>query len=380
MSRIAVYDGAGGGWTAAGVIKETLVRALQDACRGKDTLVVFTENGSAQWRDIAPVIELPRLRVLRGEVRIRAALHAPPRRGSPEYYLAKERVTSVLLPTYNWVRKAPYKRIPWIPDFQHRRLPENFTEKERLQRDGWYHMASKHADKVLLMSHAVLADFQRFLPEFADKGHVFLFPSLFAYADVPDLDASAPASYGLPEKFLLVANQYWSHKNHAVMLEGLELLKTRGMTIPVVLTGLPLDYRDAQNGPTSSILQGIARRGLSGIVTPLGLVPRTDLVNLMRCSAAVLQPSRFEGWGLSVQEAVALGRPTICSDIPALRENAPDALGFFAPHDSRALADILERVWPSLAAGPDPALEKAALAKHRAFGKEQGEALLELCR
>ncbi len=380
MSRIAVYDGAGSGWTASGVITETLVRALQGARGAADKVIVLTENDPALWRGVAPLVELPRIQFLRGEVRIRTALHAPPRHGSPEYYLAQEKVTTVLLPTYNWVRKAPYKRIPWIPDFQHKHLPDNFTAKERSQRDGWYHMAAKYADKVLLMSNAVLADFQRFIPEFADKGRLFIFPSLFAYTDVPELDPSTPASYGLPAKFILVANQYWSHKNHGVVLEALELLRSRGMTIPVVFTGLPLDYRDAQNAPTSHLLQGIARRGLGGIATPLGLVSRTDLVNLMRCAAAVLQPSLFEGWGLSVQEAAALGRPTICSDIPALRENAPDALGFFAPGDPRALADILERVWPSLAAGPDPAGEQAALTRHRAFGVEQGKALLALCR
>jgi hypothetical protein len=180
VSRIAVYDGAGSGWTASGVITETLVRALRSAIAAKDSLLVLTENDPAQWRDVAPLIELPKLQYRRGEVRIRAALHAPPRRGSPEYYLAKEQITTVLLPTYNWVRKAPYKRIPWIPDFQHRHFPENFTVKERSQRDGWYYMAAQHADKVLLMSNAVLADFQRFIPDFAEKGRVFIFPSLFS--------------------------------------------------------------------------------------------------------------------------------------------------------------------------------------------------------
>ncbi len=185
VSRIAVYDGAGSGWTASAVITETLVRALHGALGSKDRLLVLTENDPVQWRGVAPLLELPKLQYRRGEVRIRAALHAPPRRGSPEYYLAKKRVTTVLFPTYNWVRKAPYKRIPWIPDFQHRHFPENFTAKERSQRDGWYYMAAKHADKVLLMSTAVLADFQRFIPDFADKGRVFIFPSLFAYTEVP---------------------------------------------------------------------------------------------------------------------------------------------------------------------------------------------------
>jgi glycosyltransferase involved in cell wall biosynthesis len=100
----------------------------------------------------------------------------------------------------------------------------------------------------------------------------------------------------------------------------------------------------------------------------------------MRCSCAILQPSLFEGWGLSVQEARALGRPVICSNIPALREHAPDALGFFDPCDPRALATLLEQVWAGHEPGPNMAAEAAALAAHRAFGLRQGQALLEICK
>jgi glycosyltransferase involved in cell wall biosynthesis len=231
----------------------------------------------------------------------------------------------------------------------------------------------------MLMSNAVLADFQRFIPEFAHKGRVFHFPSLYAYDSVPALDASVPSAYGLPEKFVLVANQYWSHKNHAVIFQAIEHLRRRGITIPVVLTGLPADYRDPQNTPTSLLLQGIAQHHLNGIVVPLGLVPRPDLVNLIRCATLILQPSLFEGWGLSVQEAVAFGRPVVCSDIPALRENAPNALGFFDPRNPEALASLLEQLWPILDAGPNVDVELAALAAHREFGRKQAHTLLALC-
>jgi glycosyltransferase involved in cell wall biosynthesis len=247
-------------------------------------------------------------------------------------------------------------------------------------RDELFHEYARYADRILVMSDSVLQDFQQHIPEYAKKGRVFRFPSLFAYTDVPDLDESIPASYGLPKKFMLVANQYWAHKNLTTVVEALATLRKRGVAIPVVFTGLPVEYRDPANAPTSRLLQAIARGGLSGQVVPLGLVPRGDLIDLMRCACAVLQPSLFEGWGLAVQEAVGLGRPVICSDIPVLRENAPNAVGLFDPMDPMALASLLERLWPRLEAGPDRAAETAALSAHRAYGLRQGQELLSLCQ
>jgi glycosyltransferase involved in cell wall biosynthesis len=174
---------------------------------------------------------------------------------------------------------------------------------------------------------------------------------------------------------MLVANQYWKHKNHEVVAEALGLLHSRGITIPTVITGLPLDYRDPQNGPTSALLQSIARNGLAGIVVPLGLVSRDDFTQLIRCAAVVLQPSLFEGWGLSVQEAMAFGRPVICSDIPVLHENGSDALGFFDPLDPQALATLLASVWADLPPGPDLERERRSLEAHRVFGHAQGRLL-----
>ena len=56
----------------------------------------------------------------------------------------------------------------------------------------------------------------------------------------------------------------------------------------------------------------------------LGLrVPR--LSRLYREADCLLFPSRFEGFGFPVLEAMASGTPVVCSDEPALRETAGDA-------------------------------------------------------
>ena len=52
-------------------------------------------------------------------------------------------------------------------------------------------------------------------------------------------------------------------------------------------------------------------------------------------------PTRFEGFGLPVLEAMARGVPVACSELPVLREVAGDAAVYFDASDPRSLADAI---------------------------------------
>ena len=100
-------------------------------------------------------------------------------------------------------------------------------------------------------------------------------------------------------------NQFWAHKNHEIVPDAL----ARAPGIPVVMVGRPADYRDRRNPSMSRLLQRIATAGVSDRVFLLGEVPFADLVSLLRVAAVVLQPSRFEGWSTTVEDAKAYTRP-----------------------------------------------------------------------
>jgi glycosyltransferase involved in cell wall biosynthesis len=75
-----------------------------------------------------------------------------------------------------------------------------------------------------------------------------------------------------------------------------------------------------------------------------GYVAPEELARLYRGAAALVLPSRFEGFGLPVLEAMASGTPVVAADEPALREVGSDAVvyaedGDFAAAVARALAD-----------------------------------------
>jgi glycosyltransferase involved in cell wall biosynthesis len=72
-----------------------------------------------------------------------------------------------------------------------------------------------------------------------------------------------------------------------------------------------------------------------------GWVEKPALAQLYRRAAALVLPSRHEGFGVPVLEAMASGTPVVVSDDPALREVAGDAGVYGEPADAvrRALAD-----------------------------------------
>jgi alpha-1,3-rhamnosyl/mannosyltransferase len=83
-----------------------------------------------------------------------------------------------------------------------------------------------------------------------------------------------------------------------------------------------------------------------------GYVPQEELVGLYQGAACLIQPSRFEGFGLPVLEAMACGVPVVAVDEPALREVAGDAAVFVGEDDLVAgVARALEERERLVAAG-----------------------------
>jgi glycosyltransferase involved in cell wall biosynthesis/GT2 family glycosyltransferase len=276
------------------------------------------------------------------------------------------------------VHDIPTAKVGWIPDFQHYRLPELFSLNDLAARDALFDTIARDCELVIVSSESARQDFQTFLPLFTEKARVLPFPSILWAAPLADDPQRVVLDYHLPAKYGLVANQFWRHKNHSVLPDALSILKRQGIELPLVLTGLPTDYRDTENHHLSEFFQACARLGVGNQVHFLGYLPYRDMISLMRCAAVVIQPSRFEGWNTTVEDAKALGRPLLCSDIPVHRDQAPEALGFFEATSSEQLAYLLRASFPDLNPGPSLLGEASALARSKARALEFGRALLSI--
>ena len=87
--------------------------------------------------------------------------------------------------------------------------------------------------------------------------------------------------------------------------------------------------------------EALARRLAAGGADVRGFVSQEELAVLYRSAEALVLPSRYEGFGMPVLEAMASGTPVVCSDDAALREVAGDAgiYGDLVDGIRRALAD-----------------------------------------
>ena len=262
------------------------------------------------------------------------------------------------VPYPHWGTSGLRRPIYWIPDFQHKHLPEFFTQNELAQRDRLFSDITGSSVPLLLSSQAALDDCYRFFPEQRARCYVWPFCSNITPEEITS--ASNPVErYGLPQRYFYLANQFWAHKDHKTAFRALKILVEQGFDATFVCSGA---FDDNRNRAYGDELQAfIAAEGLSDRIRLLGLLPRDEQIGLFRYAAAVIQPSRFEGWSTVVEDARALGRPVVLSDIPVHREQMGEGL-FFRTGDAEDLARVIARNWDNLRPGPDLQREPMAFA------------------
>ncbi|GIT81032.1 glycosyl transferase family 1 [Leifsonia sp. LS1] len=209
--------------------------------------------------------------------------------------------------------------------------------------------AAKAATRLVTISEASAADITRELGVPRDR--IDIVP-LSGDDDVAPSGSPAAAERPLA---LMIGNRM-PHKN--------------GETLVRALAALEPDRR-----PRLAITGGVAGRDpLRELATDLGIEPDIDFVgwvspgeleDLFRQSSFVAFPTRFEGFGIPVLEAMARGRAVVCSDIPVLHEVAGDAAVYLPPTDTAAWAEALaELPWNRTRLH---ALESAGVERAREF-------------
>jgi glycosyltransferase involved in cell wall biosynthesis len=263
--------------------------------------------------------------------------------------------------------------MPWLGylfDFQHRHLPQFFDEEAVRYRDQLFRRMLTQADAVVVNARDVKNDAERYFPGLTER----LFALPFSAAPKAEwLTADVGAArrvHGVGTRYFLVANQFWVHKRHEVAIEAFARLAASHSDLELVLTGATDDIRT----PTrlQDIRDFIARLGLSRRIHILGLIPKTEQIALLRGAVAVIQPTSCEGGpgGGSVFDAVALGVPSVVSDIPVNREIAEHVSAYFPLDDVGALTTAMEAMLAAPRLAPDPrVLQAAGAARRTAMGE-----------
>jgi glycosyltransferase involved in cell wall biosynthesis len=196
-------------------------------------------------------------------------------------------------------------------------------------------LASRRAAAVITVSQAAAAEVVDSFEIDAGKLHV-----VWNCADLMDYPARLPAELAVGDAYFMLVGSYSRRKNIETAIAAVELMRADGRPLRLVVVGtVPPRLRHERSW--------------------LATVHNVDdggLAWLYRHAAAVIVPSRHEGFGLPVVEALSLGTPVVASDIPALREVGGRATRF-APADApAAFAEQLEAILA------DPAAERTRIA------------------
>jgi glycosyltransferase involved in cell wall biosynthesis len=219
-----------------------------------------------------------------------------------------------------------------------RRLPHRFNRYA--ERAGYYSRlgyVARRATEVWSPSANTAADV-------AVRFHVDARRVPFCYDSDRFIAADHPPKRSETVPVLLSVGRLVPHKNHAVILRAAARLTPQPA---VCIIG---------QGPEAPTL----RRMAAELGVPLTLTEAwasdDDIVSAYRSAHGVICPSRFEGFGLTPMEGIAMGKLVIASDIPPHREFVRQQARFFQPEDDRALAEAIEAVLSSEAttAYPSP--------------------------
>jgi glycosyltransferase involved in cell wall biosynthesis len=167
--------------------------------------------------------------------------------------------------------------------------------------------------------------------------------------------SAAPPAGARP--YVLAVGTLEPRKNLPVLLEAFRRLRADGRDLELRLVGR----------------QGWAERlRLDDAIAPdvrlTGAVGDEELASLYAGAACFVLPSRYEGFGLPLAEAMASGTPAVASDIPALRELGADDVLYAPPGEPAALAAA---VAGALDAGRAPERLARARARMRGYSWER---------
>ncbi len=245
-----------------------------------------------------------------------------------------------------------------VHDLIHLRLPELRTRLELGYARWMIGRAARRATRLIAVSQTTADELvERFGVDRARLDVVLNGVDEAFHREVPAAEVEATlAALDLAPGYLLFVGNPKPHKNLERLLAAVaQIAARRGSPPRLVLAG-------DRDGPDSPLPGLVAAAGLGAAVRRLGHLAAEQLPAVYRGAAMLVQPSLWEGFGLPVAEAMALGVPVVAADRGALPEVAGDAARLVDPESVESIAAGIE----ALLDRPDERVERARRGRERA--------------
>ena len=212
-------------------------------------------------------------------------------------------------------------------------MPEAFTRRGVIFHRQGFAAAAKRARLVIAVSEFSADEIATYTP--IPRARIRVVPNgVDLVAATQQQVDDVRRAFAIDDRpYVFWAGTFQPRKNVRVLLDAFARLDADATPHRLVLAGPPGWKPDDEDGEVA--------RGLGDRVRLLGPVAREQIFPLFAGADLFAFPSRHEGFGIPVVEAMAQGTAVVCADIPALREVAGDAAQFVPPDDVTGWVDTL---------------------------------------
>jgi glycosyltransferase involved in cell wall biosynthesis len=236
-------------------------------------------------------------------------------------------LTSQTLATLLFTQRLPRPVVVTVHDivpYLVRDDPELKVYRNRLDRaiDGLAMRGLRRADRLIADSHytkRTLTEALGICPKRVDVVHLGIDTNHFTPLPVPN---DFYTRYGLPtdRQYVLFVGSEDPRKNFPLLLRAMALVRRTVPDTILLKVGAP-EFREQRDQNL-----GLCRElGIAGVVKWVDLVPEADLPLFYNAADVLAFPSRYEGFGLPVLEALACGTPVAAARISSIPELVGDA-------------------------------------------------------
>ena len=215
-------------------------------------------------------------------------------------------------------------------DLQYKRHPEYFRWYDlpfwRMLLYGSVHQSRK----LIAVSQATADDLQLFYSVGTDRVRVIPHGVDERFFQIGKKRES-------PEAMLLCVSTLHPHKNLDMLLRAFLPFGHKHPEFTLTIAGL-------KGFQTAELEKLRAQLNLDKSVRFTGWIPRSQLYDLFARASGFLYPSRFEGFGMPVLEALAAGIPTACSNVEPIKSIAGTAALQFDPASVNEITDAMEQI------------------------------------
>ena len=256
----------------------------------------------------------------------RVTLQRCARRGGARAALSVTWCAMVSLPM--GLRKAGIRGIVTIHDLIFMRHPEYYHWLDTKIYEWKFRQALREADHIIAISERTRQDILELGgEEYADRISVIYqsFAPHYSGAVKEERKAAVRERYKLPQRYVLNVGTVERRKNLALAVEAVDLLP---QDVHLVAVGRQTDYvHELPNSERLHLLSG---------------VPDQDLSAIYSLAEAFVYPSRYEGFGIPIIEAIAAGLPVVACTGSCLEEAGGPYNRYVGPDDVIGMAEALK--------------------------------------